>query len=48
MCRRPVTLGGGSSSVKTGRVSPGLGVGAEKSFSATQYSAQRVSIAPGS
>src|SRR5581483_7522375 len=48
MCRRPVTLGGGNSKVNTGRVSPGGGVGTEKSLSFTQYSAQRVSIAPGS
>ncbi|MCU1247035.1 MAG: hypothetical protein JWQ49_64, partial [Edaphobacter sp.] len=48
MCRRPVTLGGGKSKVNTGRVSPGGGVGTEKSLSFTQYSAQRVSIAPGS
>jgi hypothetical protein len=33
MCRHPVTLGGGSSSVNTGRVSPRGGVGAKKSFS---------------
>src|SRR5271170_7582391 len=48
MCSRPVTFGGGNSSVNTGRVSPGGGVGTEKSFSLTQCSAQRVSIAPGS
>src|SRR5208282_2860802 len=48
MCSRPVTFGGGNSSVNTGRVSPGGGVGTENSFSLTQYSAQRVSIAPGS
>ena len=48
MCSRPVTFGGGNSSVNTGRVSPGGGVGTEKSFSLIQYSAQRVSIAPGS
>ena len=48
MCRRPVTFGGGSSRVNTGRVSPSGGVGTEKSFSLIQYSAQRVSIAPGS
>ena len=30
MCRRPVTFGGGSSRVNTGRVSPGGGVGTEK------------------
>ena len=38
----------GSSKVKTGRVSPGAGVGVENSFSFTQYSAQRASIAAGS
>jgi len=38
----------GGGSVNTGRVSPSGGVGTEKSFSLTQYSAQRVSIAPGS
>src|SRR5271170_6719391 len=48
MCNCPVTLGGGNSSVNTGRVSPGGGVETEKSFSLIQYSAQRVSIAPGS
>ena len=48
MCRRPVTLGGGSSSVNTGRVSPGGGACTENSFSLTQYSAQRFSISPGS
>src|SRR5208282_1030639 len=48
MCSRPVTFGGGNSSVNTGRVSPGGGVGTENSFSLTQYSAQRVSIAHGS
>src|SRR5579863_2843386 len=48
MCRRPVTFGGGNSNVNTGRVSPGGGVGTENSFSLIQYSAQRVSIAPGS
>src|SRR5215471_8654938 len=47
MCSRPVTFGGGNSSVNTGRVSPGAGVGTENSFSLTQYSAQRASIAPG-
>src|ERR1700704_7120103 len=45
VCRRPVTFGGGSSRVNTGRVSPGRGVDTEKSFSLTQYSAQRASIA---
>jgi len=34
--------------VNTGRVSPGGGVGTEKSFSLIQYSAQRASMAPGS
>src|ERR1700730_3260689 len=48
MCKRPVTFGGGSSRVNTGRVSPSGGVGTENSFSLIQYSAQRVSIAPGS
>ena len=48
MCSRPVTFGGGSSRLNTGRVSPSGGVGAGKSFSLTQYSAQRASIAPGS
>src|SRR5438034_4405231 len=48
MCRRPVTFGGGSSKVKTGCVSPGAGVRAEKSFSFTQYSAHRASMAAGS
>jgi hypothetical protein len=51
MCRRPVTLGGGKSSVKTGRLASGEprgGVFTEKSFSLIQYSAQRVSMAPGS
>ena len=36
MCNRPVTFGGGNSSVNTGRVSPGGGVGTEKSFSLIQ------------
>ena len=50
MCSRPVTFGGGSSRVNTwADVSPsGRRGGREKSFSLTQYSAQRVSIAPGS
>src|SRR5882672_10337951 len=51
MCRLPVTLGGGSSRLKTGfwvSSEPELGVGTEKSFSLTQYSAQRGSIAEGS
>jgi hypothetical protein len=48
MCSRPVTFGGGNSNVNTGRVSPSGGVDTENSFSLTQYSAQRASIAPGS
>src|SRR5258707_8625060 len=51
ICRLPVTLGGGRSSVNTGVFAasgPDSGVFTEKSFSATQYSAQRISIALGS
>src|SRR3984957_6097318 len=53
MCSRPVTFGGGRSRVNTGRIvfsegRPSGGVETEKSFSLIQYSAQRVSIAPGS
>ena len=52
MCKRPVTFGGGSNNVNTGRVSSserlGRGIATENSFSLIQYSAQRVSIAPGS
>src|SRR5262245_19300733 len=51
MCKLPVTLGGGSSRVNPGSffaLVAASGVVTEKSFSLTQYSAQRGSIAPGS
>src|SRR6185312_16303892 len=51
ICSLPVTFGGGSNKVKTGCFAisePGSGVFTEKSFSLTQYSAQRTSIAAGS
>jgi len=53
MCRRPVTFGGGKSSVKTGRVvfsgrRPSGGVGTEKSFFFDPIFGPAVSIAPGS
>src|SRR5271154_803145 len=48
ICSRPVTFGGGNSSVNTGRASRSGGAETENSFSLIQYSAQRVSIAPGS
>jgi hypothetical protein len=48
MCSRPVTLGGGNSRVKTRGASFAGGVLTANSFSRTQYSAQRASMAPGS
>src|SRR5262249_29756620 len=50
MCRRPVTLGGGRRMSKTRLflASSGVGLGTSKRCSLTQYSAQCVSIAPGS
>ena len=51
MCRRPVTLGGGRRRVKFSVGLPAVvpaGLGTSKSFSLTQYSAQRRSMMEGS
>ena len=48
MCRRPVTLGGGSCMQKTGLPGPTADVGTSNRRSFTQHSAQRASMALGS